>query len=253
MDKVWTLETSGFPRSLQTLSTSDTLREHENEVLRDQIHDLTELLAAFDLCELQDSHLITVRDRAFQRDITPDIEVYRPYDMDYHRPLEQQDIQQALNEDSSEQTRSRSCYKEPSESSECFENSSSIVLDMDSLQQRMELLEREVIILRLRQELSEETTSKLQWSAVNIEASHASHDPNVDPDQAQRDRIVCEQEKQREGIKTAMQEQQERIAELEDTLATEVRKNAALQQQILRYSQVENILLEFSRCHSSTS
>ncbi|KAI9914955.1 hypothetical protein PsorP6_007005 [Peronosclerospora sorghi] len=37
--------------------------------------DLTELLAAFDLCELQAPNLIALRDRAFQREITSDIEL----------------------------------------------------------------------------------------------------------------------------------------------------------------------------------
>ncbi|CAI5718711.1 unnamed protein product [Peronospora destructor] len=237
MDAAWTLQRERFCSFVEIISTCDALREQENSALRAQVHDLTELLAAFDLCELQNSHLIAVRDRAFQRDFTPDEELLRVCCTE--RQLQQDSIQHALDQNPHDLS---------SEVPGCLENNSSVVVEIEGLQQRIELLEQEVILLHLRQELSEETTSRLQWPVANVDGDHASHDQDVKTDQEQRDRRVCEQHC--EETTRTIQDQKERIVELENALATESNKNAALQQQIQRYRQVESILLEFSQCHS---
>ncbi|RQM17327.1 hypothetical protein DD237_001094 [Peronospora effusa] len=249
MDGAWPLQRERFGSFVETISTYDALCEQENLALRAQVHDLTELLAAFDFCELQNPHLIAVRDRAFQRDFIPDEELLRVCCME--RQLQQESIQHALEDELAEQDMANCPHGQSSEVSECLENHSSIVEEIDGLQQRIELLEQEVTILHLRQELSEETTSRSQWRVATVDGDQASQDQDTKKDQEQRDRHVSEE--QWEETTRTIQEQKERIVELEKALAMESDKNAAMQQQIHCYRQVESILLEFSRCHSSAS
>lgn len=248
---------------VQTISTCDALRERENAALRAQVHDLTELLAAFDLCELQNPHLINVRDRAFQRDNAPAVELLRVYNV--KRQLQQEALQNALDNEQD---------GEASEIPGHIENNLSVVekpaLEVESLQQRVELLERELVILQLRQELLEETTPRLECPAGDTVADPASQDEDpacpsssagsdtVEHDRAEVERLVEQEERVifeervEETTRTMQKQQQQRIIDLENALATELAKNFALQQQNRRYQEVENILQQFNRYRSTS-
>uniref|UniRef100_A0AAV1U6J3 Uncharacterized protein n=1 Tax=Peronospora matthiolae TaxID=2874970 RepID=A0AAV1U6J3_9STRA len=224
---------------VQIISICDDLREQENSALRAQVHDLTEMLAAFNLCELQDPHLIAVRDRAFQRDITPEVGLLEFFST--KRRLLQEVIQSAVDGDLKEDIASK-LHGECRKVSECLEPGSSVADESDQelecLHQRVELLEREVVILRLRQELLEETTPRIECPSVKIDA-----DQDIKHEQRERGNFCNEPSYEPTKV---VQEQQERIVELEDALTTQLAKNAALRQQSRGYRKVQTILQELS-------
>ncbi|CAI5734746.1 unnamed protein product [Hyaloperonospora brassicae] len=239
---------------VQATSTCVDFREQENSALRAQVHDLTELLAVFNLCGLHDPHLIAVRDRAFRRDITSNLGLLQAYDT--KRQMLQESIRSEMKNKEIVEGVTRECHQECSKVSECLDSGSSVLDKSDSaldcLYQRVELLEREVVILRLRQELLEETTPRLECPSGNVEADQTSQDQDVENEQEQRERDVLLSKCWDESTRTT-REQQERIAELEDALTLETAKNAALQQQSRGYRKVQTILQEFSRHRSSAS
>ncbi|ETI50823.1 hypothetical protein L914_05524 [Phytophthora nicotianae] len=196
-----------FMEFVQTASTCDALCQRENAALRAQVHDLSELLAAFDLCEIEDAHLSAVRDRAFSRDITPDAELLQVYRVE--RQLQQAAV---LND-----------LEQPSAASEQDESSSNAESVGGSLQLRVEILELEVANLHLRHDLLLETEPRLKTPAA-----------------------VEEVEGHSDTMKT-IQEHQQRITELETALATEQVRNAELEQQNRRYHEAEKILAEYSQ------
>uniref|UniRef100_M4BIM2 Uncharacterized protein n=1 Tax=Hyaloperonospora arabidopsidis (strain Emoy2) TaxID=559515 RepID=M4BIM2_HYAAE len=225
---------------VQIISICDDLRKQENSALRAQVHDLTEMLAAFNLCELQDPHLIAVRDRAFQRDITPEVDLLEFFSTE--RKLLHEVIQSAVEDGDLKEDIASKLHGECRKVSECLEPSSSVAdksdLELECLHQRVELLEREVVILRLRQELLEETTPRIECPSVKI-------DDDQDIKQEQKERGIPCNKPPNEPTK-AGQEQQERIVELEDALTTQLAKNAALRQQSRGYRKVQTILQELS-------
>ncbi|KAF4147726.1 hypothetical protein GN958_ATG03081 [Phytophthora infestans] len=207
-----------FMEFMQTVSTCDALCERENAALRAQVHDLIELLAAFDLCEIVDAHLSAVRERAFSRDIAPDAALLQVYRME--RQLQQTAILNRLDGEFNERELV-SGLSEQVESSLSFESSlSSGKRDGGSLQLRVGILEREVANLHLRQDLLLKTNPRLKTPAA------------VDGHGDDKMKILTQQ--------------QQRITELEKALATMSAKNAELKQQDCRYHEVEEILTEFS-------
>ncbi|KAI9907735.1 hypothetical protein PsorP6_016575 [Peronosclerospora sorghi] len=225
-------------RILDFIRTREALRDEESSALRDQVYDLTELLAAFDLCELHDPHLIAVRDRAFQREITADIEL--PIQVQsLRRELQQLVTPDVLITGSIEQTVGNIDTQVPEYSDDVRKTDSKV----EFLQERIELLERDIVILRLRQELLEETTPRLESATANYE------DDGIEIAPGQEDLGVFDDH--RNESTTAMQEQDDRIAYLENALEMESAKNAVLKQQTIRLRQVENILQDFSRRRSS--
>ncbi|ETP48502.1 hypothetical protein F442_05760 [Phytophthora nicotianae P10297] len=205
-----------FMEFVQTASTCDALCQRENAALRAQVHDLSELLAAFDLCEIEDAHLSAVRDRAFSRDITPDAELLQVYRVE-------RQLQQAAVLNDLEQPSAANEHEHVSAASEQDESSSNAESVGGSLQLRVEILELEVANLHLRHDLLLEMEPRLKTPAA-----------------------VEEVEGHSDTMKT-IQEHQQRITELETALATEQVRNAELEQQNRRYHEAEKILAEYSQ------
>ncbi|KAE9005839.1 hypothetical protein PR003_g17293 [Phytophthora rubi] len=241
---------------MQTASTYDTMLQRENAALRAQVHDLTELLAAFDLSELHDVHLEAVRDRVFRREIAPDRELLQVYHVE--RQLQQQALYEALGGGATEKISNVSDNGKSREVPGQLETSSSVEVDVKALQQRVKVLEREVVGLQLHHELLSETTTWSSWSTVDSDddqtaqvedaesSSHPTRSAMLELDahhRAEVDRLV-EQEEQAsfgeecEDATGTIREQQQQIVELENALATESAKNAELQQLSRRFHQM---------------
>ncbi|KAG1695613.1 hypothetical protein DVH05_019353 [Phytophthora capsici] len=219
---------------LRTVSTCDDLYRQENAVLREQVHDLTELLAAFDLCEIEDAHLMAVRDRAFRRDIAPESELLEVYQVE--RQLQQQALLSALNT-----TDGRRKEGESSASKH----------DVDVLQRRVVGLEQDVANLCLRHELLLETAPRLMFPAVQENSSKDQH--VVPPSSSAANGEVSNQDEHAvievatDSMANTIQKQKQQIIELEEALALETDKSAKMEQQCHRYEEVEKILVEFKR------
>ncbi|KAL3669665.1 hypothetical protein V7S43_005048 [Phytophthora oleae] len=232
---------------LQTVSTCDDLHRQENAVLREQVHDLTELLAAFNLCEIEDAHLEAVRDRAFRRDIAPESELLEVYQLE--RQLQQQALLSALNEERGASSGRRK------ESEQLESVASASKRDFEALQRRVGGLEQNVANLRLRHDLLLETAPRLKTPTVEEKPGHVNppspsggnetdshHRPEVsNPDEHAVIELATE------NMVNTIQEQKQRIVELEEALALEEGKNAKLAQQCHRFEKVEKILIEFNR------
>ncbi|KAG3120894.1 hypothetical protein PI124_g870 [Phytophthora idaei] len=208
---------------VQTASTCDALYQRENAALRAQVHDLTELLAAFDLCEIEDAHLEAVRDRAFSRDVAPDAELLQVYRVE--RQLQQATLLNELDDELPQQPSAANDRERVGGAPQQFESSSSAEsCDGGSLQLRVEILEREMANLHLRHDLLLGTNMTLKHPAAVEEFANHS-----------------------DGTARTIKEQQQRITELEKALATESAKNAEQEQQNCRYHDVEKVLNEFSQ------
>ncbi|KAG6612744.1 uncharacterized protein IUM83_03138 [Phytophthora cinnamomi] len=166
-------ERAALKSLMQTVSTCDAMLQRENAVLRAQIHDLTELLAVIDLFELQDVHLEAVRDRIFRRDIAPDRELLQVYRME--RQLQHQDLDEALSGEATQKTSGVIDTGKAGGVPEHLKSRSSVEIEVMALQQRVEVLEREMVGLQLHQELLSETTSWSSWSAARVEDDRTAH------------------------------------------------------------------------------
>jgi hypothetical protein len=242
-------------RFVQIVSSCDDLRDRENAALRAQVHDLTELLAAFDLCALQDAHLSAVRDRAFQRDLAPDRELLQAYFRE--RQVLEEELVAGMVGIAAER------------SSDPGESISSDVTEANTLPLplRVELLEKDVLIVKLQNKLLEERLVVAGASRVSIldedslmersgysgsegEPGRLSVGYDGDPrpsgsrgsESFERDSQASEVEGYREQDECSIfendsermiHELQQRIVELEDSVEVEVTKNGALQQRIV--------------------
>ncbi|KAG7386146.1 hypothetical protein PHYPSEUDO_000578 [Phytophthora pseudosyringae] len=229
---------------VQFVSTCEALHEREKAALRAQVHDLTELLAAFDLCEIEDVHLSAVRDRAFRRDIAQDAE------------LRLETLVRELEEEPTQQTSAANDHGiQASDVPGQLDGSLSVSKrQVASLQLRVEGLERDVANLRLRHDLILETAPGLKHPAVKTDADTDASCPQpcagndiIEMDAQRRAEADTILEKHEVPMKSVQGQQQQRILELETALAAELTKNAELAQQSCRYEEVEKILKEFSR------
>ncbi|CEG45187.1 uncharacterized protein PHALS_01502 [Plasmopara halstedii] len=159
----------------------------ENAALRAQVHDLSELLAAFELCDIEDEHLKSVRDRAFQRDITPDIKVTgcNRGDCQLQQETQRRGLSGGISDyrTASEDLGKVGCFRCTSEG------------EIHSLQLRVEVLERELANLDLRHNLLLTTIQRSQLLAT-------VHGNRRAEDNASRDQNGCKTVKKDNEKKT---------------------------------------------------
>ncbi|TDH69157.1 hypothetical protein CCR75_006961 [Bremia lactucae] len=214
-----------FQDYLQTNKACEKLYQRQVAALRAQLHDLSELLAAFELCDIKDTHLKTVRDRAFHRDIgfdTKKLELCL---------AERQLQEEILETEFSKHPNSMST----NEASGLMDTNS----DIESLQLRVEVLEREVAHLHLRHELLFETKLRPESESPKASAAETKHLTNPEKTETF--------EKLSNDMTKTINGQQEKIIALEKALAFKTAKFDELMQQNSRYNDVEKILKEFSQ------
>ncbi|KAH7474055.1 hypothetical protein KRP22_005174 [Phytophthora ramorum] len=209
-----------FHSYVRTVSACDDILERENAVLRAHVHDLTELLAAFDLCELQDGHLKAVRDRAFRRDIAPERELLQVHH--FERWQQQEVLLRVLNAKQDVESDSGKTSKALDEISRVHER------DLAFLRQRVDVLERDVGNLRQRNELLERPSG-----CPDTEA----HQTAVDLDKEQDKRLG-------EATKTVL-ELQKKVCRHQKAVAAQLAESAVQQKQSSRYNKIAHALAEF--------
>ncbi|EGZ26888.1 hypothetical protein PHYSODRAFT_320763 [Phytophthora sojae] len=165
----------GLKSLMQTVSTYDAMLQRENAALRAQVLDLTELLAAFDLSELHDAHLEALRDLVFQRDIAPDRELLQVYRVE--RQLQEQALYEVLGGEATKKISAVSKDGKAGEVPGRFLSSSSIEVDVKTLLERVEVLEREVVGLQLHRELLSERTMGSSWSTLDDDELEDTESP----------------------------------------------------------------------------
>ncbi|RLN50819.1 hypothetical protein BBJ29_002315 [Phytophthora kernoviae] len=186
-----------FKDFVQTVAVCDELQQRKNAALRAQVHDLTELLAGYDLASLQNTHLEIVRDRAYRRDIAPDGDLLRVYQSERRSATMLGDV-----------------------------TSDGEAVQMDSVD--------------------------------NTESPPSvSGNERLEPDARQRarvERLVAEEEqamiqKPCERATKTIREQQQKIAVLEDTVATQANRNESLERENRRFqAMVSKLHSTFDAC-----
>ncbi|GMF65402.1 unnamed protein product [Phytophthora lilii] len=252
------LQRKDFKSFMETVLTCERLLQKENTALRAQVHDLTELLANYDLCELHDAHLTIVRDRAFGRDIAPDRELLQVYLLE--QQVQSRTLLSTLNVGPSEQYCAANEVGHVSGHRESSVSAEHHALEVMSLRDRVGVLEREVVSLQLRHKSLEEATLRLACAVANeVDQEEDAERPSphtsskyvqLDTEhQAAVNHLVELDERAifDEGYSSSartIREQQERILDLERAIAATSARNTVLQQQNRRYHEMANTLSE---------